>query len=208
MEGPLLVLKSWMLTAFAIWVYQRWFQRVAPRDLPFEAFCAGRPVVGAIAVAGAHQASVLVSLSAALGKRRACVATLGGYPWPHYRLELALEESHGAVLLRVDRAEVLRSREGELPALASLLRDALNGLPDDAHASAWLHRGAFNNGLVESPPGGWSIERGSERRPKLIALREAPLFGAQLVQSEPEAARAVAAAAHFAFENQTPRLAP
>jgi hypothetical protein len=208
MEGPLLVLKSWMLTAVAIWIYQRWFQRVAPRDVAFEAFCAGRPVVGAIAGAGLHQASVLVALSSALGKPRACVATLGGYPWPHYRLELALEESRGAVLLRVIKAEVLRTRERELPALASLLRGVLNGLPEDAKVSAWLHRGAFNNGLVDSPPGGWSIERGSERRPKLVALREAPLLVAQLAQSEPELARTVTAAPHFAFENQTPRLAP
>jgi hypothetical protein len=92
--------------------------------------------------------------------------------------------------------------------LASLLRDALNGVPVDANASAWLHRGAFNNGLVEPPPGGWAIEPGNERRPKLVALREQPLLGAPMVQANPEPARPSAPAAHFAFENQTPRLAP
>lgn len=58
------------------------------------------------------------------------MATLGGFPWPHYRLTLALEQAPGAVLLRVKGAEVLRSNARELPALASVVRDVLNGLPD------------------------------------------------------------------------------
>ena len=48
MEGPLLVLKSWALTALAIWVYRRWLQRVTPPTPEFEAFCATQPVVAAL----------------------------------------------------------------------------------------------------------------------------------------------------------------
>jgi len=198
------VLKSWMLTAIAIWVYQRWFQRVAPRDPGFEGFCADRPVVGAILGASGHEAAALEALGAALGKGRASVATLGGYPWPHYRLELALEQAPGAVLLRVVGAQVLRTRDRELPALASVLRQALNGLAVETAPHAWLHTGAFNNGLVVPPTGGWAIERGSERRPKLVALEQRPAP----LGREASPARPRERASHFAFENHTPRLAP
>ena len=71
MEGPLLVLKSWLLTTAAIWIYQRWFQRVAPRTPGFEAFCAERPVVAALfGLEGSEQRAVAL-LAGKLGKRYA-----------------------------------------------------------------------------------------------------------------------------------------
>lgn len=172
MEGPFLILKSWLLTAVVIWVYKRWFQRVAPPAPGFEAFCATAPVVGAIWNAAGHEEQVAAALIRRLGKAGASVATLGGYPWPHYRLALRVESRQGAVLLRVAGAEVVRTKDGTLPALAHVLRDVLSELPEQAQA--WLHSGAFNNGLVAPPAGGWSIERGQEPRPRFSALEERP----------------------------------
>lgn len=172
MEGPFLVLKSWMLTAVAIWVYRRWFQRVSPPTPEFEAFCAKQPVVAALLGLDGIEARVAALIASKLGKRGISVATLGGFPWPHYRLALAVEERRGAVLLRVVGAEVTRTGDDDLPALATVVRNALNELPEGAEA--WLHGGAFNNGLVATPLGGWAVQRGAEKRPALRALHEAP----------------------------------
>lgn len=199
MEGPFLVLKSWMLTAVAIWVYRRWFQRVSPPTPEFEAFCARQPVVAALLGLDGIEARVAALLAEKLGKRRISVATLGGFPWPHYRLVLALEERRGAVLLRVVGAEVTRTGDDHLPALAHVLRDALNELPQGAEA--WLHAGAFNNGLVETPAGGWSLERGNEKRPRLQPLPAEPdVVRTSLRAAEPDAARlALGHRVHDAF---------
>jgi hypothetical protein len=172
MEGPLLVLKSWLLTALAIGVYRRWFQRVAPATPEFEAFCAKQPVVAVLFGLAGNEQRALALLASKLGKRAQSVATLGGFPWPHYRLGLGIETRQSAVLLRVTRAEVVRTRDRDLPALASVVREVLNELPEGAQA--WLHAGTFNNGLVAVPPGGWALERGTEKRPRLRALQETP----------------------------------
>jgi hypothetical protein len=183
MEGPLLVLKSWLLTALAIWVYRRWFQRVAPATPQFEAFAATQPVVAAIWGIAGREEQVAAAFSARLGRRRASVATLGGFPWPHYRLELAVEGAQGVVRLRVQSARVVRTKDRELVALATLVRDTLNELPEGARG--WLHTGAFNNGLVQPPNGGWLVPRGSESRPRLSACAERP---SSLCLGEPQAA--------------------
>ncbi len=172
MEGPLLVLKSWMLTTVAIWIYQRWFQRVAPPTPSFEAFCAERPVVAALFGLAGSEPRAVALLADRLGKRSESVATLGGFPWPHYRLQLTIEQRAGAVLLRVTGAQVVRTRDRDVPALASLVRAALNDLPEGTQA--WLHAGTFNNGLVAVPAGGWALEPGTEQRPRLRALQDAP----------------------------------
>ena len=191
MEGPLLVLKSWALTALAIWIYKRWFQRVAPPAPDFEAFCATRPVVAALFGLAGNEPQVREALAAKLGASRATVATLGGFPWPHYRLVVGLETQRGAVLLRIEAAEVVRSGDRELTALASVLREVLNALPSDAEC--WLHPGTFNNGLVEVPAGGWSLRRGAEKHPRLAPL-----------PSRPEGVDS----AYLALENQMPRCLP
>jgi len=171
MEGPLLILKSWALTALALWIYQRWFQRVAPPSPDFEAFCAGRPIVAALHALRGTEARARELLAATLAPPHEVVATLGGYPWPHYCLRLAVEVTPGAVLLRVVGARVMRTRDRKLPALATLVRDALNQLPEDA--AAWIHPGTFANGLVPTPAGGWAVSAGNERRPRLRALGDA-----------------------------------
>jgi hypothetical protein len=190
MEGPLLILKSWALTALCIWVYQRWFQRVAPPAPEFEAFCRTRPVVAALIGVGERQADAMQRLRDALGASGQCVATLGGFPWPHYRLSLRVEARRDAVWLRIEAASVLRSRERSLPALASVLRDLLNELPDAVEA--WAHAGTFNNGLVAVPNGGWSLRRGHERHPRFAPLARIP----------------GAVADHLALENQMPCASP
>lgn len=185
MEGPLLLLKSWLLTALAIWVYRRWFQRLAPASPEFEAFAAERPIVAAIWDVAGHEEQVTAALTARLGRRRASVATLGGFPWPHYRLELAVERAAGSVTLQVRGAQVLRTKDCDLVPLATLVRDTLNELPEGA--GGWLHAGAFNNGLMQPPNGGWLVLRGSERRPRLSACTNPPRL---LCAGEPRAALA------------------
>lgn len=188
MEGPFLVLKSWMLTAVAIWVYRRWFQRVSPPTPEFEAFCATQPVVAALLGLDGIEARVAALVTSKLGKRGISVATLGGFPWPHYRLVLAVEARRGAVLLRVVGAEVTRTGDDDLPALASVVRGVLNELPQGAEA--WLHAGAFNNGLVAVPAGGWSLERGHEKRPQLLPMSAEPdAVRMSLRAAEPDAGR-------------------
>lgn len=172
MEGPLLVLKSWALTALVIWAYRRWWQRVAPPAPEFEAFCATGPVVGALIGLAGQEAHAAELVKRALGKRRSSIATLGGYPWPHYRLTLAVEATAGAVLLRVTGADVVRTRDSGLPALATLLRGVLTALPESSEA--WLHPRAFDNGLSATPAGGFSVQRGTEKRPRLCRLELVP----------------------------------
>lgn len=190
MEGPLLLLKSWALTALCIWIYKRWFQRLAPPAPRFEAFCRTQPVVAALLGVRDHQRQITERLRSALGESSRCVATLGGFPWPHYRLSLRIETRPDAVLLRVSSARVLRTGDGALPALASVLRDVINELPEPVEA--WLHSGTFNNGLVAVPHGGWSLQRGRERHPRFVPLERTP----------------DAVVAHLALENQMPRALP
>lgn len=204
MEGPLLVLKSWLLTGVLIWIYQRWFQKVAPPSPGFEAFCRGEPVVGALLGIAGAEARVEQLVRQRLGRDAAAIATLGGFPWPHYRLSLVIERGSGCVLLRVKRAAIVRTRDRPAAALASLLRDVLNELPEGAEA--WLHRGAFDNGLTAAPDAGWRVERGSQRRPQLVAQSELPSGLAAAPSSA--AVRAAAGAGYLALENQSPFLLP
>jgi hypothetical protein len=187
MEGPLLVLKAWGLTALALWAYKKWWQRLAPPTPEFEAFCAARPIVAALFGLGGDEERAVRALALRLGKRAASVATLGGFPWPHYRLTLAIDAGQGQVFLRVSAAEVTRTRDQDVPALATLLREVLNELPEGVEA--WLHPGTFDNGLVQTPAGGWAVERGQEKRPRLRALAErpGPLQVASLRLGEPDA---------------------
>lgn len=91
------------------------------------------------------------------------------------------------MLLRVVDAQVTRSHEDGLPALTHVLRDVLNELPESA--SAWLHTGTFDNGLDVPPGGGWTVRRGSERRPRVERLEAAPReVQALLGFGEPDAA--------------------
>lgn len=172
MEGPLLLLKAWGLSALMIWIYRRWFQRVAPPTPSFEAFCRQRPVIAAVYDARGCEQRALEALAQKLGRKPRAVATLGTFPWPHYRLSLQLERSAGAVLLRAVAGEVVRSRDEGLPALAHVLRDVLNELPEPARG--WLHAGTFDNGLDVAPAGGWDVRRGHERRPRLERREESP----------------------------------
>ncbi|HXK19094.1 MAG TPA: hypothetical protein VNG33_14880 [Polyangiaceae bacterium] len=204
MEGPLLVLKSWALTALAIWVYRKWFQRVAPPTPEFEAFCGTRPVVAALFGLSGQDERVARALTAKLGKRAASVARLGGFPWPHYRLTLAVEASGDQVVLRVVAAEVARTKDHDLPGLATLVREVLNELPEGARA--WLHAGTFDNGLVETPPGGWALERGDEKRPRLRALdhHPEPVRLTSLGLREPDAALRTSG---YRVDDAVPRVA-
>jgi len=115
---------------------------------------------------------VLASVKRRFHQQARTVGTLGTYPWPLYRLDVAVTEGSGVVLIHIRSAEVKRTRDASLPGLAHVLRDVLNELPDGAEA--WLHAGLFDNGLVSPPPGGWQLLRGDEKRPGLARLERMP----------------------------------
>jgi hypothetical protein len=204
MEGPLLVLKSWALTAMAIWVYRRWFQRVAPPTPKFEAFCASGPAVAALLNVQKGEQQVAQALALRLGKRGSALATLGAFPWPHYLLTLRIETRRGAVLLRATSGRVIKTGDRAVPDLARLLRDALNELPDAVEG--WLHAGTFTNGLVEAPRGGWMLQRGDSKRPQLSAREALPEEVARplLGLGEPES---LVLAARHRVHDAVPRVA-
>jgi hypothetical protein len=204
MEGPLLVVKSWALTAMAIWVYRRWFQRVAPPTPTFEAFCASGPVIAALLNVRQGEQQIAESLVRRLGKRGRAVASLGAFPWPHYLLTLRIETQRGAVLLRVTSGRVVKSGDRVVPDVARLLRDVLNEAADSVEA--WLHADTFTNGLVEAPRGGWTLLRGESRLPQLSAREALPEEVARplLGLGEPEA---LVLAARHGIHDAVPRVA-
>lgn len=204
MEGPLLVLKSWALTAIAIWVYQRWFQRVAPPTPKFESFCASGPVVAALHNIREGEPRIAQALARRLGKRGSAVATLGAFPWPHYLLALRIETQRGAVLLRATSGRVVKSGDRDVPDLARLLRAVLNEAPDSVEA--WLHADTFTNGLIDAPRGGWALLRGDGKRPQLSAREGLPEGVAPplLGLGEPEA---LVLAARHGIHDAVPRVA-
>jgi hypothetical protein len=188
----------------AIWVYRRWFQRVAPPTPKFEAFCASGPVIAALLNVRQGEQQFAESLVRRLGKRGSAVASLGAFPWPHYLLTLRIETQRGAVLLRATSGRVVKSGDRAVPDVARLLRDVLNEAPDSVEA--WLHADTFANGLVEAPRGGWTLQRGDSKRPQLSAREALPEEVARplLGLGEPEA---LVLAARHRIHDAVPRVA-
>lgn len=174
MEGPLIVIKAWALAAFGVWLYRRFFERVAKAEPEFEAWCRGGVLLAALRGNAAGLALVERQLREQLGKRSRAVATLGGWPWPNYALELQLVAKHRMLELRVVRAQLLRAQREPPKALVGLLREVMNEYPN-AVDDAWLHSGTvYGKSGPDAAPGGWRLHAGSEPRPRLDAREHSP----------------------------------
>ncbi|MES1176344.1 MAG: hypothetical protein ABUL62_18620 [Myxococcales bacterium] len=174
MEGVLFVIKAWALSGLGLWVYRRYFERVAKAEPEFEAWCRSGPLLAALRGDAARLAAVERTLRGLLGERARAVATLGGWPWPNYALELELRRLGGVLALRALRADLLRTHGPPAPSLIAVLRDALNEHPG-AIDDTWLHQGTvFGKPGQETPSDGWQLNAGVEPRPKLVARGRTP----------------------------------
>jgi hypothetical protein len=163
MEGPLLFVKAWAFSLVAVWLYQRYFQRVGPRDPEFESFFRARPLLLAIDGHPADLDRVRDAIVKLLGNRGTAVATAGGWPWTIHALALEVEKREGRLLIHATRASVLRTRE-KPPAIADLLRAAAGAsrMPLDV----WLHSALHVDvtGTVQAPHG-YTLRLGDESGP-------------------------------------------
>ena len=188
MEGPLFVIKSWALAALGLWLYRRFFERVGKPVPEFESWARGNPLLAALHGSDAALGRVEAALRARLGKQSLLLATLGGWPWPHYALGIRLLRRSDLLELRVTRAELLRSHGAPPPALVTVLRDALNELPEAI--DTWLHPGSVfgRPGQVASSKG-WQLCPGAEPRPTLVVRDHTPSWLPKLHESPDEVLR-------------------
>src|SRR6478752_484014 len=121
MEGPPFAIVLFLFTFALIWLYQTFFQKAAPDDRPFEAYCDTGPLLAAFAVSPGASAPLALALKKALGKRSEVVVTLGPWPWPHYALTLDARASGEIVRLEIAGRRLLRTREVHPPALTGVL---------------------------------------------------------------------------------------
>jgi len=172
MEGPLFIIKSWALAALGLWLYRRYFERVAKREPEFEAWARTDPLLAALHGDERVLAGIEAALLARLGKRSCVVATLGGWPWPNYALSVRLVRRAGVLQVRVAGADLLRTHGTPPPSLIATLRDVLNEHPG-AIDDTWLCAGTFyGKHGSDQATNGWLLEAGDEPRPRLV-LREA-----------------------------------
>lgn len=181
MEGGLIIHAAWFLSVTFVFVYRRWFETVAPRDLAFEAQCNTRPVLAVLSVTPGSEAELL-AMFRRLAPRGDVIATLGGWPWVHYVLRVQAESAWGAVTLRIVGFRLLRSHEARptpVTALVDGLRQAASGLV----AEAWLHEGTYIDvtGRLTAPHG-WRLASGGSR-PKLEAWSATPPWALARSQS-------------------------
>ncbi|HEY3255859.1 MAG TPA: hypothetical protein VGJ91_18000, partial [Polyangiaceae bacterium] len=176
MEGPLFVIKSWALAALGLWLYRRFFERVAKSVPEFEAWSRSAPLLAALHGDDAALEAIEEALRARLGKRACLVATLGGWPWPNYALSIRLARAAGVLELRVTRAELLRTHGAPPPSLIATLRDVLNEHPG-AIDDTWLCPGTFyGKHGPDQARSGWLLEPGNEPRPRLVARAASPVW--------------------------------
>jgi hypothetical protein len=180
MEGVLLVIKAWGLTALMIWVYRRFFERVARVEPEFEAWCERGPLLAALHVVPVELEQVEAALRAGLGKRRRLVATLGGWPWPNYELEIRISRAANVLLLTVARAELRKAHARPTPSLVGTLRELLNAHPG-AIEDLWLLSDLVYGKLgPDEAPAGWIVLAGDEPRPRVQAREAHPAWLAAL----------------------------
>jgi len=165
MEGPLLFIKAWAFSLLAVWLYQRHFQRVGPRDPEFEAFFLTRPLLVTIDGQKADLPRVRAAIVRLLGERRTAVAASGGWPWTIHGLVLEVEIDGDRALIHATRASVLRTRE-KPPAITDLLRAAAGA--SRTPLDVWLHSELHVEvaGTVRAPHG-WSLRLSPQSDPKV-----------------------------------------
>jgi len=168
MEGPLFVIKCWAMAALGLWLYRRFFERVAKAVPEFEVWARSEPLLAALRASDAAAlASAEASLLARLGARPRVVATLGGWPWPNYALSVRLVRRADVLEVRATRADLLRTHGAPPPSLIGSLRELMNQYPG-VIVEAWLCAGTFyGKHGSEQAKGGWLLEPGEEPRPKL-----------------------------------------
>lgn len=158
MEGPILATKAWLFSLIAVFVYRRWFERVAAPDRDFEAFARSRPLLAAIRCRGDAVQRVLSALERRLGRKMAAVATLGGWPWPNYALTLEIDaRSEATVYVYAVAARLLRTREVAPPALTTALSELALEL-ENAISDVWV-KADLRYVLPSKRParGGWRV---------------------------------------------------
>lgn len=174
MEGVLFIIKAWALAGLGLWLYRRFFERVAKAEPEFEAWARRDPLLAALRGSDTALRNARATLQARLGARPRVVATLGGWPWPNYALSVRLLQTAGVLELRVTRAELLRVHGEPPPSLIETLRELLNQHPgriDDT----WLCAGTFyGKHGSEHAQGGWALEAGGQPRPRLVARQASP----------------------------------
>lgn len=172
MEGIFIVIKAWGLAAFMIWVHRRFFERVGKREREFEARFT-RGVRLAAFSAGAQRLTELeAALRGLIGKRGRLVATLAGYPWPHYELELRLERSERVLTVVATRAELGRVHARPAPALVTVLRELI-AAHGDAIEDHWLAPEMIY-GTGDSASKAGYLVRAADAKPKVFARTRAP----------------------------------
>lgn len=172
MEGIFIVIKAWGLVAFMIWVHRRFFERVGRREREFEARFAGGVRLAVISAGAQRLTEIEAALRALIGKRRRLVATLAGYPWPHYELEVRLECSERVLTLVATRAELARAHARPAPALVAVLRELI-AAQGDAIEDHWLApEMIYGTGDRASNAGYWL--RAAEARPQVAPRAEPP----------------------------------
>ena len=181
MEGGLIIHVAWFLSVTFVFVYRRWFETVAPRDVAFEAVCAARPALAVLSVTPGSESRVVAAF-ARLARRGEVIATLGGWPWIHYVLRVQAEGAWGTVTLRIVGCRVLRTHEAR-PTTVTALVDGLREQAPELVAETWLHAGAYFDVTGRlSAPHGWRLASGGDR-PKLEAWSVTPPWALARPQS-------------------------
>jgi hypothetical protein len=165
MEGVLFVIKAWALVGMGLWVYRRFFERVSRAEPEFEAWCRESRLVAAVHGDAATLMHVEASLSELLGNQARVVATLGGWPWTNYALQLRLARNGTSLALLTERACLLRTYGPPPPSLVATLLTLSNRHPE--LREVWLCPGAVYKLDPNEAPHGWLLEPGAETKPRL-----------------------------------------
>ncbi len=173
MEGVFIVIKAWGLCAFLIWVHRRFFERVGRRELAFEARFATPVRLAALYGDAARLSEIATALRALLGKRGRTLATLAGYPWPHYELVVELVRSGKVLTLVATRAELARVHARPAPALVTVLR-ALIAAQGDAIADHFVAPEMIYETSSSTAALGFRVLAGEEAKPRVAPCAEAP----------------------------------
>ena len=200
MEGPLLMIKGWLLAWAMAWVIRRWFERVAPPARDFEAYCKSQPLLVALACRAGSAQEVRSALLGRLGKGATAVATLGGWPWPNYGLELEVEMSgNDLVLVRAIDCRLLRVRGPRPPALFAAIRDTACELATSVE-EVWAHRALRYALEDDAAPGGWKLSLAASGV-ELAALPKLPAWIATLPQTSARISRSAASTSVLELSN-------
>ena len=146
------------MSLLAVWVYRRYFERVAAPSPEFETFCRSGAVLGALHFEPGSATGVRADIVERLRALERVGAPLGGWPWPNYALTLRVDVEEELVLLHVAGCALLRTRETPPPSLLVGLAELKARLPE-AVADVWIHPGLHYGGARHDPQRtGWRLD--------------------------------------------------